>query len=123
MSPKVSVVMNCFNSERYLREAIDSVFAQTYSDWEIVFWDNASTDNSARIAKSYGPRLKYYRGDENVSLGEARNYALGKARGEYIAFLDCDDLWAPDKLQKQIPLFNDLKVGHPSEYWKRNKFR
>ena len=58
--PLVSIIMNCYNSERFLKEAIDSVYAQTYSNWEIIFWDNASTDDSATIANSYDERLKYY---------------------------------------------------------------
>ncbi|HZY30567.1 MAG TPA: glycosyltransferase, partial [Candidatus Methylomirabilis sp.] len=62
--PRVSVIMNCLNGERYLREAMDSVFAQTYTDWEIVFWDNASTDASAEIAKGYGDRVRYFRSEE-----------------------------------------------------------
>ena len=63
--------MNCFNGERYLREAIDSVYLQTYKNWEIIFWDNASTDKSSRIANSYDKKLKYYRSDKNTKLGEA----------------------------------------------------
>ena len=100
--PKVSVIMNCYNSSTYLREAIDSVYAQTYSDWEIIFWDNASTDNSAGIAKSYDEKLRYFLAEKTVPLGHARNLAIEKARGEYIAFLDCDDVWMPEKLEKQI---------------------
>jgi glycosyltransferase involved in cell wall biosynthesis len=109
--PLVSVIMNCYNSEKYLREAIDTVYAQTYANWEIIFWDNASTDNSAGIAKSYNAKLRYFRGDKTVPLGKARNSALGKASGDLIAFLDCDDLWMPDKLEKQVVAFNDPKVG------------
>lgn len=101
----VSVIMNCFNYSKYLREAIDSVYAQTYKDWEIIFWDNASTDNSAEIARSYDGRLRYFRSKETVPLGKARNWAIEKAKGKYIAFLDCDDIWLPQKLEKQIPLF------------------
>jgi len=109
--PLVSVIMNCFNSEKYLREAIDTVYAQTYDNWEIIFWDNASTDNSANIANSYDAKLLYFRGEKTVPLGEARNSALGKASGDLIAFLDCDDLWMPHKLEKQIESFSDHKVG------------
>ncbi len=109
--PLVSIIMNCLNGEKYLKEAIDSVYIQTYSDWEIVFWDNASTDKSAQIAKSYDERLRYFRGKETIPLGAARNKALEQGRGEFIAFLDCDDLWLPGKLEKQIPLFADHKVG------------
>ena len=109
--PKVSVIMNCLNCQRYLAEAINSVYAQTYPDWEIVFWDNASTDNSAKIAQSYDEKLRYFRGEETIPLGAARNKALQQAQGQFIAFLDCDDLWMPEKLEKQIPLFEDPKVG------------
>jgi glycosyltransferase involved in cell wall biosynthesis len=103
--PLVSVIMNCYNSERFLKEAIDSVFAQTFKDWEIIFWDNRSTDKSAEIARSYGEMLKYYKGEEFLPLGAARRKAVEKAQGQYIALLDCDDIWLPDKLEKQIALF------------------
>jgi glycosyltransferase involved in cell wall biosynthesis len=111
--PLVSVIMNCLNSEMYLREAIDSVFAQTYPNWEIIFWDNASADGSSAIAQSYQDgRLRYFRGDRTVPLGHARNLAIEQSRGEFIAFLDCDDLWLPEKLEKQLPLFfADEEVG------------
>ncbi len=102
--PRVSVIMNCRNSAAYLREAIDSVYAQTYGDWEIVFWDNASTDESAAIAQSYDPRLRYFYGDSPVPLGAARNLALAKRRGEFVALLDCDDFWVPEKLARQVVL-------------------
>ena len=59
--PLVSVVMNCYNGETFLRDAIDSVYAQTYENWEIIFWDNASTDKSARIAQGYNQKLQYYK--------------------------------------------------------------
>jgi len=108
-APVVSIIMNCYNSDRFLAEAIDSIYAQTYKDWEIVFWDNASTDRSPEIAKSYDERLKYYCSNSTSSLGEARNSALQKASGKYIAFLDCDDLYFPDKLDKQIRL---MKSGN-----------
>jgi glycosyltransferase involved in cell wall biosynthesis len=103
--PKVSVIMNCYNGEKYLREAIDSIYAQTFKDWEIIFWDNCSTDSSPDIAKSYDSRLRYFRAETFTSLGIARNKAVGQAEGEYIAFLDCDDLWLPGKLELQMPLF------------------
>jgi len=112
-APKVSVIMNCLNCERYLREAIDSVFAQTYEDWEIIFWeDNASKDNSENIAKSYGHKLRYFRSDVSLPLYGSRNLAVQKARGKYIAILDCDDLWLPTKLEEQIALLErDDEVG------------
>jgi len=103
--PKVSVIINCLNGEKYLRQALDSVFKQTYTDWEIVFWDNGSTDSSGKIAKSYGDRVRYFYSAKTVSLGNARNLCMAQARGEYLSFLDCDDIWLSRKLEKQIPLF------------------
>lgn len=108
-SPRISVIMNCLNCSKYLKEAIDSVYAQTYKDWEIIFWDNASTDNSAKIAKSYCEKLRYFRSEKTVPLGQTRNCAIEKANGEFIAFLDCDDLWLHDKLEKQVKIINEEK--------------
>lgn len=104
VSPVVSVIMNCYNSDRFLKEAIDSVYQQSYENWELVFWDNASTDSSAEIAQSYDERVKYHLAPETAPLGKARNLALDQAEGKYIAFLDCDDLYLPDKLEKQVAL-------------------
>lgn len=101
-SPRVSVIMNCFNSSADLREAMDSVFAQSFEDWEIIFWDNGSTDSSPDIAQSYGPKVRYFRAETTVPLGAARNLAMAQSRGEYIAFLDCDDVWLPSKLERQV---------------------
>ena len=104
--PKVSIIMNCFNGSKYLRESIDSVYAQTYRNWEIIFWDNASTDNSAEIAKNYDNRLRYFRSERNYPLvGKVRNLAYKQANGEYIALLDVDDIWFPEKLERQLSLF------------------
>jgi glycosyltransferase involved in cell wall biosynthesis len=100
----VSVIMNCRNSDRFLEEAIKSVFAQTYSNWEIIFYDNLSTDKSPEIANRFIGKLKYFRGSVPLSLGEARNEAIKHASGKYIAILDCDDLWYPEKLEKQVGL-------------------
>ena len=100
--PKISVVMNCYNGEKYLREAIDSVYAQTFDDWEIIFWDNASTDQTAAIAASYDCRLRYFRSSSLLTLGAARRQAVCQSTGEWVAFLDCDDIWRPEKLQTQI---------------------
>lgn len=108
----VSVIMNCYNGSEYLREALDSIYAQTYREWEIIFWDNASTDDSGAIARSYDERLRYFRNETNVPLGSARNAALAKVRGEFIAFLDTDDRWLPGKLERQAALLkNNPRLG------------
>jgi glycosyltransferase involved in cell wall biosynthesis len=121
--PLVSILMNCYNGEKYLREAIDSVLAQTYENWEVIFWDNQSTDRSAEIFKSYtDPRLKYFYAPTHTCLYEARNYAIEKTGGDFIAFLDVDDWWLPAKLEKQIPLFSDPEVGFVySNYWLKSE--
>ena len=85
---------------------MDSVYAQAYNNWEIIFWDNASADNSAEIAKGYDSRVRYFRNDATDPLSKARNLAFKEAMGAYIAILDCDDIWLPQKLEKQMSLFN-----------------
>jgi glycosyltransferase involved in cell wall biosynthesis len=109
MQPLVSVVMNCHNGERFLKEAIESVYGQTYNNWEIIFWDNASTDGSAKIAHSYDDKIQYYFNDKKTSLGEARNFAMTKAIGKYVTFLDCDDKFLPEKMIKQVELMEAEK--------------
>jgi len=107
--PLVSVIMNCHNCSKYLPQALDSVFQQTFKDYEIIFWDNQSSDNSGEIALSYGEPLRYFRGEQFLPLGAARNAAIEKARGKYIAFLDCDDIWFPEKLETQVELLDSNK--------------
>ena len=108
----VSVIMNCFNGEKYLREAIDSVIAQTYENWELIFWDNQSTDASAEIIKSYDDsRIRYFYAPDHTLLYEARNLAIKEAQGSLLAFLDVDDWWEPKKLGMQVPIFENEDVG------------
>lgn len=106
-NPLVSVIVNSFNSEKFLKEAIDSIYSQSYTNWEIIFWDNCSIDNTSKIAKSYDNKLLYFRGKENVPLYKARNYALEKCNGKYIAFLDSDDIWLPNKTEIQVKKLED----------------
>ena len=107
--PSVTVIINCFNGEKYLREAIDSVYAQTYKNWNIIFWDNKSTDSTPDIANSYDNRLEYYCADLTTDLGEARLKASKLARGELLAFLDSDDVWHENKLEMQVNIFCESK--------------
>jgi len=107
----VSIIVNCFNSERFLKEALDSIYKQDYLNWEIIFWDNASSDGSSEIAKSYDSRLKYYLAPITTPLGEARNLALEKAKGKYIAFLDCDDKYLPGKISKQVDSMESSNIA------------
>jgi glycosyltransferase involved in cell wall biosynthesis len=126
--PLVSIIMNCYNGEKYLREALNSVIEQTFQNWELIFWDNQSSDRSAFVFKRYDEkRFKYFYSPKHTLLYEARNYAIEKASGEFYAFLDVDDWWDTKKLEKQIPLFDDIEVGLVyGNYWEENeqkKFR
>jgi glycosyltransferase involved in cell wall biosynthesis len=103
--PLVSVIINVRNGALFLRDAIDSVLAQTFTDWELVIWDDCSTDDSATIAMSYqDERIRYYLSPVDTPLGEARNNAIARARGEWLAFLDQDDIWLSRKLATQLAL-------------------
>ena len=103
--PLISVIINVRNGAATLREAIDSVLQQTSQDWELVVWDDRSTDSSAAIVAQYNdPRIRYCLSPDDVPLGKARNDAMQQASGEWVAFLDQDDVWLPHKLEKQIAL-------------------
>lgn len=114
-SPRFSIIINVYNGEKYLPEALDSIFSQTYDDWELIIWDDKSTDNTAAICTQLtDDRIRYYCGSENTSVGPARNRAIQLARGEWLAFLDHDDIWAPDKLSwqsRQIDQDTSGKLG------------
>lgn len=112
-TPLVSVIMNCYNGEKYLNEAIDSVLKQTYTNWELIFWDNQSTDSSKNILDSYDDqRIVYFYADNRTPLSKARNLAIEKSNGKYLAFLDSDDIWLPNKLEFQITQFiREPEVG------------
>ena len=109
--PKVSIIVNCFNGEKYLKQALDSIYRQTYRDWEIIFWDNCSTDKSAIIANSYDDKLRYFLGSKNICLGAARALATKEASGHWLAFLDVDDFWYENKLEIQISAINGKDVA------------
>ena len=101
--PLVSIVVNCYNGEKYLKNCFSSILNQTYKNWELIFWDNASEDNSKNIFLSYDDsRFKYFSSKTNVNLGQAREWAINKCEGEYIAFLDVDDEWIPEKTEIQL---------------------
>ena len=103
--PRVTVLMNCFNGEEFLTQSIESVLCQTYSNWEIVFWDNQSTDRSAEIVKSFDDsRIRYFLADRHTHLGAGRRAAQTHFTGDWIAVLDTDDIWYPNKLEKQLNL-------------------
>jgi glycosyltransferase involved in cell wall biosynthesis len=106
--PTVSVVIPVFNGERYLREAMQSVFAQTYQDYEVVCIDDGSTDASSAVLRHYGDRIILKR-QANAGQGSARNEGVRNAAGGYVAFLDQDDRWYPHKLDAQM----DAALAHP----------
>lgn len=106
-SPLISVLIPAFNCEKYIREALESVFAQTYQNFEVIAVDDGSTDQTAQIISSF-PAVHYYY-QEHRGVAAARNLALENAEGKWIAFLDSDDRWDHNKLQLQM----DYLTKHP----------
>jgi len=100
---KVSIIVPVYNAENFLHRTVDSILAQTYENWELLLADDCSTDQSRDIMKSYtDERIHCFYCEKNSGPAGARNLALRKASGQYIAFLDADDFWLPQKLEKQI---------------------
>jgi glycosyltransferase involved in cell wall biosynthesis len=110
--PLVSVIIIFLNAERFIDEAIESVLGQTYKNWELLLVDDGSTDNSTaialRFAKQGAERVHYleHSGHENRGMSASRNLGIRHARGEYIGFLDADDVWLPHKLERQVEILN-----------------
>ena len=103
MNSLVSIITPSYNSAKFIKQCIESVIAQTYTNWEMLIVDDYSSDNSLQILKKYNDkRIQLIELDKNVGASESRNVAIRKAKGKYIAFLDSDDLWEPQKLEKQI---------------------
>lgn len=107
--PKVTVVVPAYNAAEHLRESLDSVLAQTFTDWELLVADDCSTDSTPGIARAYAaadPRVRVFTQPVNSGGRPAvpKNRALAEARGELVAFLDADDMWEPAKLQRQVAL-------------------
>lgn len=111
----VSVIMPSWNTEKFIAESIQSVIDQTYTNWELLIVDDCSTDNTDEVVRSFeDPRIIYIKAKRNMGAAMARNKALRKAKGEWIAFLDSDDLWMPDKLEKQLDFMH--KNGYVFSY-------
>lgn len=105
MNGLVSIITPIYNSSKYIAEAITSVQQQTYTDWEHIIIDDASTDCSAEIVEGFAAkdsRIRFYKHSENKGAAFCRNFATKMATGKYIAFLDSDDLWVPEKLKIQL---------------------
>ncbi len=112
MSPKVSVIVPVYNAEKFLGETVESILEQTYQDFEIIIVNDGSTDKSAEIIKSLDDERIICIYQKNQGVSAARNKAILQSRGEYIALLDHDDLWLPEKLEKQIPVLDgNSEVG------------
>jgi glycosyltransferase involved in cell wall biosynthesis len=109
--PQVSVIIPAYNGRAYIAQAIESVLGQSYTDLELLVVDDGSTDDTAAIIQSYGARLRYFC-KTNGGPGSARNAGIRHAQGEYIAFLDQDDLWLPNRLAEQVPMLqHDAQLG------------
>jgi hypothetical protein len=109
MTSLVSIITPSYNSASFIKESINSVLSQTYENWEMIIVDDASKDNTTEIIEEYikkDSRIKLIRLEKNSGPAIARNEAIKKAKGRYIAFLDADDLWLPEKLDRQIIFMN-----------------
>lgn len=105
MDNKISIITPVYNCEKLIGNTIETVIAQTYTNWEMLLVDDCSTDNSKKIIEEYiqkDNRIKYFKLEQNSGAAVARNYALEKSEGRFIAYLDSDDLWKPEKLEKQV---------------------
>lgn len=115
--PTVSVVIPTYNASGFIGEALESVFQQTYQDFEILVVDDGSTDDTAAVVRGFGSAVRFIQ-QEHAGPSRARNRGISEAKGSYIAFLDADDLWLPQKLEKQLALFRAdptlglVTVGH-----------
>lgn len=108
MSDLISIIMPSFNTCKYIRNSIDSVVSQTYQNWELIIIDDCSTDDSISIIMSYNdPRIRLLKNEKNLGAALSRNYGLREARGKYITFIDSDDIWKNEKLEKQIKFIKD----------------
>ena len=111
MKNLVSIIINCKNGHPFLKKSISSVIFQTYKNWEIIFFDNYSSDNSVLIAKSFNDkRIKIFKSNKSLRLYDARNQAIKHAKGKYITFLDTDDFWEQKKLNTQINFLKKRKL-------------
>jgi glycosyltransferase involved in cell wall biosynthesis len=112
-APKVSGIVIFLNAQPFLRDAIESALAQTYCDWELLLVDDGSTDGSTELAKEYAHRYSgkiqylHHYGHETRGMSASRNRGVREARGEYVAFLDADDVWVPHKLEEQVMLMDE----------------
>ena len=118
--PLITVIIGAYNAERYLAEAIESVLAGTYRNFELIVVDDGSTDRTGEIAESYGDPVRCIR-QANGGMAASRNRAIPEARGDYLAFLDADDRFPPDKLERQLAVFEadpelDVVYGHVTEF-------
>ena len=119
---EVSIIIPTYNRGWIIKEAIDSVMAQDYRDFELIIVDDGSTDNTPAILHSYRDEILVFR-QENQGVSAARNRGLAAASGDLIAFLDSDDLWLPQKLKRQVDFFNsnpDAFICQTEEIWIRN---
>ena len=103
MNDLVSIIMPSYNTGKFIAESINSVLNQTYKNWELIIVDDCSTDNTDSVVKNFqDTRIRYFKNEVNSGAAISRNKALREAKGRWIAFLDSDDLWMPEKLEKQI---------------------
>jgi glycosyltransferase involved in cell wall biosynthesis len=112
-NPQVQIIINCYNGQKYLHKSINSVLSQSYHNWQIIFFDNASTDESLNILNSFKleNKVKIFKSLETIPLGHARRKALSICNASFVTFLDVDDFWEIDKLKLQLESLILTKAG------------
>ncbi|MGN0517193.1 MAG: glycosyltransferase family 2 protein [Acutalibacteraceae bacterium] len=122
ISGLVSIITPTYNCGKYISETIESVLAQTYTNWEMIIVDDCSTDNTREVVEGFSAndnRIKYHYLEENKGAAVARTVAMKLAEGEYMAFLDSDDLWMPDKLEKQLAFMKEKNCAFSCTTYRR----
>ncbi|NFP91586.1 glycosyltransferase family 2 protein [Clostridium sporogenes] len=113
LEPLISIIMPVYNCQKYIEKAINSVITQTYKSWELIVIDDESKDNTIKIIEKLSnkdQRIRFYKNEKNLGVSETRNKGISLANGEWIAFLDSDDMWKPSKLEKQIIISNTVEA-------------
>lgn len=119
MNDLVSIIMPSYNTAAYIGASIRSILAQTYENWELLIVDDCSTDQTDLVVEAFSdPRIHYFKNERNSGAAVSRNRALREAKGEWIAFLDSDDLWMPEKLERQLAFMseNGYKFSYTDYY-------
>ena len=123
--PLITIIVNCYNGQKFINRCIKSILNQTYSNFEVIFWNNKSEDNSLKLIKKFSDkRIKIFNTKIHSNLSVARNKAIKKSLGDFICFLDIDDYWSKKKLEYQIKSFDKKDIGFSfTNFWYLSEYK